>query len=183
LGSTGSVRAGSARASTSASAHRHSRRGLLKALLLAPAAALAPRAGSATDYGSAAEVFDAIDGLEAAAAARLRAFQRSVPASRELVASVTADYRRHREARRRLRRRLGLREPAAPDAAGSAHAALAAAPPDLEGLRGAQEALMYAHAEGLPAAGDPFVVEALAHHMVDLSRHLTVTQLWIETES
>ena len=31
--------------------------------------------------------------------------------------------------------------------------------------------------------GDPFVVDALAHHMVDLSRHLTVTQLWMETES
>jgi hypothetical protein len=55
--------------------------------------------------------------------------------------------------------------------------------PDLEGLRAAQEALAYAHAEGLPALGDSFVVDALARHMVDLSRHLTVTQLWIEAES
>ena len=162
----------------------HDRRILLKALLLAPAAALAARSSSATDYASAVEVFDAIDGLEAAAAARLRAFQRSVPASRGLVASVTADYQRHRDVRRRLRRRLGLRDSLPPDAAtASAHAATASGPPDLEGLRAAQEALMYAHAEGLPAAGDPFVVDALAHHMVDLSRHLTVTQLWIEKES
>jgi len=131
----------------------------------------------ARDYSSAAEVFDAIDGLEADVAARLRGFQRSVPSSRAFVASVAADHARHRAARAAFRRRLGLGPSSPPAGAGSA------VEPDLEGLRAAQEALVYAHAEGLPAIGDPFVVDALAHHMVDLSRHLTVTQLWIETES
>ena len=153
------------------------RRALLKAALLAPVAALFARRGWARDYSSAAEVFDAIDGLEADVSARLRGFARSVPSSRHLVASVTADHARHRAARARFRRRLGL--------APSSAAAGGASPPepDLEGLRAAQEALVYAHAEGLPALGDAFVVEALARHMVDLSRHLTVTQLWIEAES
>lgn len=152
------------------------RRALLKAALLAPVAALAARSGLARDYTTAGEVFDAIDGLEADVAARLRGFQRSVPASRDMVASVTADHARHRAAREAFRRRLGL----PPSSAREGAAAVAA---DLEGLRAAQEALVYAHAEGLPAVGDSFVVDALAHHMVDLSRHLTVTQLWIETES
>ena len=58
------------------------RRALLKAALLAPVAALLARSGWARDYASAAEVFDAIDGLEADVAARLRGFQRSVPSSR-----------------------------------------------------------------------------------------------------
>jgi hypothetical protein len=116
-------------------------------------------------------------------AARLRAFQRAVPSSRPFVASVTADQARHRAARTDFRRRLGLPLSSAPAGAGSASAAAVSSPPDLEGLRAAQEALVYAHAEGLPALGDAFVVDAMAHHMVDLSRHLTVTQLWIEMES
>jgi hypothetical protein len=153
------------------------RRALLKAALLAPVAALLARSGMARDYSSPGEVFDAIDGLEADVATRLRGFQRSVPSSRDFVASVTADHARHRAARADFRRRLGLAP--APPPPGAAPAA----EPDLERLRAAQEALVYAHAEGLPAIGDPFVVDALAHHMVDLSRHLTVTQLWIETES
>ena len=152
------------------------RRALLKAALLAPLAALFARSGTARDYATAAEVFDTIDGLAAGVAARLSGFQRSVPSSRDLVASVTADHARHRAAREALRRRLGLPPSSAP-------AGAAAGSADLEGLRAAQEALVYAHAEGLPAVGDPFVVDALAHHMVDLSRHLTVTQLWMETES
>ena len=154
-----------------------SRRALLKAALLAPVVTLFARSGMARDYSTAAEVFDAIDGLEADVAARLRGFQRSVPSSRGLVASVTADHARHRAARAALRRRLRLHPSSVPAAAAAAVEA------DLEGLRVAQEALVYAHAEGLPAVGDPFVVDALAHHMVDLSRHLTLTQLWIETES
>jgi hypothetical protein len=152
------------------------RRALLKAGVLAPLAALRAGAVFARDYSSEAEVFDAIDGLEADVAARLRAFQRSVRSSRPLVASVTADHARHRAARERLRRRLGL--PAGTRAPGAD-----AAEPDLEGLRAALEALVYAHAEGLPAVADPFVVQSLARNMVDLSRHLTVIQLWIESES
>ena len=151
------------------------RRALLKAVLLSPLAVLAARS-DARDYASAAEVFDAIDGLEADVAARLRALRLALASAGPFAASVLADHARHRAARARLRRRLGL-----PAASAPAAAALAAA--DLEGLRVPQEALVYAHAEGLPAVGDPFVVDALAQHMVDLSRHLTVTQLWIEAEA
>lgn len=152
------------------------RRALLKAAVLSPLAALAARDGFARDYTSAAEVFDAIDGLEAEVAARLRALRTAMPSSGPFAASVAADHARHRAEREGLRRRLGL--PPASAATGTRTAAA-----DLEGLRAAQEALVYAHAEGLPAVGDPFVVQALARHMVDLSRQLTVTQLWIETES
>ena len=150
------------------------RRALLKAMALAPLAALAARAGEAKDYSSAREVFDAIDGLEAEVAARLRALRLALASSGPFAASVLADHARHRAARARFRRRLGL-----PPSSGAPPSAQTEA--DLEGLRAAQEALVYAHAEGLPAVSEPFVVDALAHHMVDLSRHLTVTQLWIET--
>jgi hypothetical protein len=152
------------------------RRALLKAAALAPLAALAARAGEAKDYTSAQEVFDAIDGLEADVAARLRALRLALASSAPFAASVLADHARHRAARSRFRRRLGLPPPADGGAGAQAE-------PDLEGLRAAQEALVYAHAEGLPAVADPFVVDALANHMVDLSRHLTVTQLWIETQA
>jgi hypothetical protein len=152
------------------------RRALLKAAALAPLAALAARAAESRDYSSAQEVFDAIDGLEADVAARLRALRLALSSSERFAASVLADHARHRAARARFRRRLGL-------PASSRGNTSAQAEPDLEGLRAAQEALVYAHAEGLPALADPFVVDALAHHMVDLSRHLTVTQLWIETET
>jgi hypothetical protein len=152
------------------------RRALLKAAAWAPVAALAPRAAFARDYTAPAEVFDAIDGLEAEVGARLRALPAALASAGPFADSVLADHARHRAARERLRVRLGL-PPAAPATAEPAAAA------DLEGLRVAQEALVYAHAEGLPAVADPFVVDALARHMVDLSRHLAVTQLWIEAES
>jgi hypothetical protein len=152
------------------------RRALLKAAALAPLAALAARAGEAKDYTSAGEVFEAIDRLEAEVAARLRALRVALASSAPFAESVLADHARHRAARAQFRRRLGLppSSDTTPPSQGEA---------DLEGLRAAQEALVYAHAEGLPALSDPFVVDALAHHMVDLSRHLTVTQLWIETQT
>ena len=152
------------------------RRALLKAGVLAPLAALSAGAVFARDYASAAEVFDAIDGLEAGVAARLRALRLALASSGPFAASVLADHARHRAARARFRRRLGL-----PPSSGATPSAPAEA--DLEGLRAAQEALVYAYAEGLPAVSDPSVVDALARHMVDLSRHLTITQLWIETEA
>ena len=42
--------------------------------------------------------------------------------------------------------------------------------------------LVYAHAEGLPALGDPRAVHVLAGHLVATARHLTVIDLWIESE-
>lgn len=153
------------------------RRAFLRALGLAPLAAgvLAARA-EATEYASASEVMAAVDRHEADVAARLRAIVAAVPAARPFADSVLADFERHRSTRARLRSRLGL--PAAPSPA-----APAAAGRDLEALRAAQEALVYAHAEGLPALGDAVAVEAMARNMVDLSRQLTVITLWIEAEA
>ena len=152
------------------------RRGFLKALVVAPAGALVlvPRA-EATDYASAREVMDTVDRLEADVAARLGAIARAVPRAQPFAGSVLADFERHRAVRARLRRRLGLPASAAPS--------VVTKDAGLEPLRAAQEALVYAHAEGLPALGDAHAVDAMARNMVELSRHLAVIGLWIESES
>jgi len=137
-------------------------------------AAAAPRA-EATDYGSAEDVFSTVDRLEADVAGGLRRLPRVVPAAGAFAESLLADQRRHAEDRRRLRRRLGL-----PPAAAATESTPATV--DLAALREAQQALVHAHAEGMPAIGDRFAVDVLTHHLVDLSRHLTVMDLWIETE-
>jgi hypothetical protein len=153
-----------------------SRRGPLRLIALTPLAACLPAArAEATDYASPLEALDAIDALEADVAARLAAIGAEVPAARAFVESLSRDHARHREDRRRIRRRLGLGMPSGPGP-GSEDA-------DLAGLRAAQEALVYAHAEGLPALADPSAVDTLARHMVELSRHLTVIDLWLEGES
>jgi len=130
-----------------------------------------------TDYASAADAFAAMDAAQAEVRSRLRALAEATPSARAFTSSLLADLERHSEARTALRQRLGL----AAAAAGAFVAADEAL--SLEALRAAQERLVYAHAEGLPAIGDAFAVDALAHHMVDLSRHLTVTTLWIEVEA
>jgi hypothetical protein len=151
------------------------RRTLLKAAGLVPLAALAPRAG-ATDYASAGDVLDAIDGLEADVASRLRRLASAVPRARAMAASFLADHERHRGERERLRRRLRL-APAAPlGERASPEASLAS-------LRGQQEALLYAHAEGMPALGAALAVDALSQHLIDLSRQLTVLDLWLDAEA
>ena len=152
------------------------RRGLLKALALLPAAALRPVVAEATDYADAPDVFSAIDRLEADVDARLRAIAREQPAAREFAQSVLEDGERHRRRRGQLRRQLGLAP--APEPTGPTS-------PDrtLEGLRSALEALAYAHAEGLPALGDPHAVDVLAHDMIDVSRQRTVVDLWISLEA
>lgn len=152
------------------------RRALLKAALLAPVAlALRPAGAQATDYASAAEVFEAIDRLEADAAARLRRLGRQSPAARVFTASALADHERHLRVRARQRARLGLGPGPAATTAESEDGSLA-------GLRAAQEALVYAHAEGFPALGDALAVHDLMANMVELARHLTVIDLWLERE-
>lgn len=151
-----------------------SRRSLLKAALLTPAAALAART-EATDYASAAQVFAAVDRLEADVESRMRALAAALPSARAFADSLLRDHARHRQRRAALRRRLKL-------APASATSAASRDDTSLEALRAAVEALVYAHAEGLPALGDAHAVDVMAHHMVDLSRHLTVVQLWIEQE-
>jgi hypothetical protein len=151
------------------------RRSLLRAAVLAPwAAAWLPRRAAAAEYASAAEALDAVDGMEADVAARLAAISAGLISARPFVSSALADHARQRTERAVLRRRLGL--------AGAAPVAPPTAAPDLTGLRAAQEALVYAHAESLPVLGDAYAVRVMARHMVELARQLTVVDLWIEAE-
>lgn len=130
---------------------------------------------SATDYASPSEVFLAIDALEAEVGQRLRALSEAMPAARALARSVLRDHERQRAERETLRARLGL-PPGAPARAQASDLLSLAA------LRRSQEALVHAHAEGLPAIGDAIAVDRLAHHMIELSRHLAVIDLWIDAE-
>ena len=146
------------------------RRVVLKAL----GALFVARGAAARDYASAAEVLDAIDGLARDVRASLDAIASRLPGARAFAESVAADHARHRADRDAIRARRRL--------APSAPAAAAAPVRDLEALRALQEELVHAHAEGLPALDDPAAVQVLAGHMVDLSRHLAVIQLWIERQ-
>ena len=132
--------------------------------------------GEATEYASAQDALDAVDRLESEVDLRLRALAEASPGAKAFALSALADHERDRRARARLRRRLALppSSSARPFASGLT---------SLEALRAAQEALVHAHAEGLPALRDPFSVEVMAGHMVELSRQLTVIDLWIESEA
>ena len=78
---------------------------------------------------------------------------------------------------RLLARATRLRLPAAsPSAPGAVSASL-------DALRSAQQELVHAHAEGLPALDDAPTVRVLAGHLVEASRRLTVIDLWIELEA
>jgi hypothetical protein len=152
------------------------RRRFLRGAAAAPLVCLArPATVRATDYASAAEVLDTIDRREAEVAGRLAAIARVVTGAQAFAGSVAADHARHRADRDKLRRRLKVPAAAAPTPAAKPDLALAA-------LREAQQELVHAHAEGLPALGDAGAVAVLARHMVDGSRHLTVIDLWIEAE-
>jgi hypothetical protein len=124
---------------------------------------------------SPAEAFRAIDALEAEVGERLRALSEAVPAARAFARSLLRDHERQRAERQTLERRFGL-EAAAPVRSRAADLG------SLSALRTAQQALVYAHVEGLPALGDPPAVDRLAHHLVALARHLTVIDLWLEAE-
>lgn len=150
------------------------RRAVLIGLAGAPLFAGARRA-EGTDYASAADVFAAIDAREGEVSQRLGALSEALPSARPFVTSVLRDHERHRATRARLRRRLGL--PAA-NPARAEGADLVSLP----ALRAAQQELVHAHAEGLAALGDEIAVDTLARLLVDLSRHLTVIDLWIEAE-
>jgi hypothetical protein len=150
-----------------------SRRAFLRAAALAPLAPLSSHSVGATDYASAAEVLAAIDGLQAEVEDRLAALRLARADAAGMVAALLGDHARHRRERGRLRRRLGLTASAARGTPPAGPAAVAA-------LRESQQALVYAHAEGLPALGDARAVDVLAAHMIDLARHLTILDLWRE---
>lgn len=138
-----------------------SRRRLLGVLALGTAAPVAGRGD--TGEGPA---LDAIDTLSAEAAVRLAAIAVAWPRAAAFASSASADLARHRHERR----------------AEQARAPKPEQPASLPRLRAALEALMYAHAEALPAIANRSMVRRLAEHMVDLSRLLTVVDLWLESE-
>jgi hypothetical protein len=150
------------------------RRSLLRGLAAAPLT-LAAAGTRAADYASPGEVFPAIDALEADVGQRLRALSEAIPAARALVRSLLRDHERQKADRETLRARLGL-PPGGPVRAQASDLL------SLGALRRSQQALVHAHAEGLPAIGDPIAIDRLARHMVTLSRHLAVIDLWIDAE-
>ena len=139
---------------------------------LAAGTVLAPRAG-ASDYASEAAVLDALEAAAADVQARLRALA-GLPRARLFAERLLQEHARQAADRARLRRRLGLPAPARGEEA-SADRSLAA-------LRAAQETLLHVHAEGLPALPDAAAVDQLGRALVVASRHLTLIDLWIESE-
>ena len=121
---------------------------------------------------SAQQLFAQVHRLSAEIDGRLAAVASAQPAARTLATSLARDLQRHADERRRVEPRLGVTRPV-PSAPAGVDATLA-------GLRGAQETLMLAYADGLSALRhDPAAVRLLAGHMVDVARHLTITDLWI----
>jgi hypothetical protein len=141
------------------------RRGALGLLAALPAVATP---AFAREYATETELLATIDTLSAEVAARLDALARAVPRARAFVASATADLARHR------RERGGAGKPVPPASLEQATS--------LPRLRTALESLMHAHAEGLPVLADGAHVQRLAGHLIDLSRLLTVVDLWMEGE-
>jgi hypothetical protein len=154
---------------------RLSRRGLLGAAAALIAVGGARRAHAA-DYTSAIEALSAVEGFEAEVERYWLRLHRIVPGSRPMLESFGRDRERHRAHRARVRRRLGLGPSASPAASEAPAAPLAA-------VREAQSALVYAHAEALPTLNDAVSVGLLIGDMVDLARHLTLVDLWIEAEA
>lgn len=150
------------------------RRAFLRGALAAAAAGtvLAPRAG-ATDYASAAAVLDALEAAAADVQARLRALA-ALPRARLFAERLLQEHARQATGRARLRQRLGLPAPARGEEV--------SADRSLAGLRAAQEALLNVHAEGLPALPDAAAVDQLGRALVVASRHLTLIDLWVESE-
>jgi hypothetical protein len=128
------------------------------------------------DYATAADVLAAIDALDADVAARLDTVARGAGAA---AAAFQASAERDRARRRRERAGLAERLRIGP---GAAPAPAAVSGTGLRALRDAQQALVHAHAEGLPALRDRASVDLLARHMVDLAAQLTVLDLWIEAD-
>ena len=151
-----------------------SRRDALRWMMTTAAVGALPRPATARDYASAAEVLDTIDGFAARVEASLRGIERVVPGAAPFAASVRADHVRERAGRDAIRKRLRL--------APSRALLPAPVPTSLGDLRALQQELVHAHAEGLPAIHDDAAVQALARHMVEAARRLTVIDLWLEGE-
>jgi hypothetical protein len=149
------------------------RRALLEAL--AAAVLASPASARAREYAFPSEVFDEIDRLATEVDARLGALAAAVPGADAFARSVASRHAAHRRERDAMRARLG---------AGFARPGPApSVTTDLAELRTALQDLVHAHAEGLPALGNPEAVDLLARHMVERAAQLTVVDLWIDAEA
>jgi hypothetical protein len=151
------------------------RRAFVETTLVALAGLMAAPRASATEYKSSADALNDLERLSSDVVGRLRAL-RELPVARAFCDRLLAEHERLQRERWALRARLGLPAPAP-----SAPRALLA-PRSLAALRDAQNALMLAHAEALPALPDPTAVDRMARHAMTASRHLTLLDLWIEAE-
>jgi len=149
------------------------RRALLKAL--AAAALVPPSSARAREYAFPSEVLDEIDRLAAEVDARLTALAAAVPGAGAFTRSVASRHAAHRRERDALRARLGAGHPRV--------GPVPSVTTDLAELRTALQDLVHAHAEGLPALGNPEAVDLLARHMVERAGQLTVVDLWIDAEA
>lgn len=129
-----------------------------------------------TDYADGGQVFAEIERLTTEVEERLSALSARMASVKPFADSVRADHGKFARDRDALRGRLGISPGPAAEKTALADAT------SLPALRATQEALVHAHAEGLPALRDPYAVDILAGHMVELSRHLTVIELWLESE-
>lgn len=154
---------------------RLSRRDLLRGAAALVALAGGQPAGAA-EYASAADALAAIAGFETDVDRYLLRLHRTVPTARRMIDSFRRDRARHQADRARVARRLGL-------AHAASVAASEAATAPLDAVREAQAALVYAHAEALPTLGGAPAVGILMGNMIDLARHLTLLDLWIEAEA
>lgn len=152
------------------------RRAFVETTLAAVAALIAAPHASAAEYKSSADALDDLERLSAEVVGRLRAL-RELPVARAFCDQLLKEHERLQRERSDLRARLRL-----PAVAPLAPRALAT-PRSLAALRDAQNALMLAYAEALPALPDPSAVDRIARHAVTASRHLTLLDLWIEAEN
>ncbi len=151
-----------------------SRRDWLRATLALPVLALVP-AARATDYASPSDALAAIEDLAHSVRARLQAIAAQVASAGPYVSSAERDHLRLAHERQALRLRLRLVAPPPPPSSMASDVSLA-------GLRATQEALVFAYAEGLPTFDDARSADLLARHLVEMARHLTLVDLWIEAE-
>ncbi|HWX24201.1 MAG TPA: hypothetical protein VN083_04130 [Vicinamibacteria bacterium] len=124
---------------------------------------------------SAEAALDAMEAQSEAVEAGLQALTANSRPLARAASSFLADLRRHRQDRARVRKRLGLL-PARVDTPSPKAATLA-------DLRAAQQELVSAHAEGIPALENPAAVAVIVLDLVDVARHLAVIDFWIEAEA
>jgi hypothetical protein len=143
-------------------------RGILSGLAFLAGSRRAP----AAEFPSGEAALDAMEARSETVEAALQDLAHNSRPFGRGAASFLADLRRHRQDRARVRKLLGLLPP---------H--VETPPPKtatLTDLRAAQQELVFAHAEGIPALGSPAAASVIVLDLVDVARHLAVIDSWIE---